>query len=130
MISGFSTDSFSGEHTSRFFEPFVRFFWPTISRENLEFLNHLVRKSAHVTEYMILSLLLFRALRGGEEIRWKPAWFWICIVSIAVYAALDEFHQSFVPSRGASFKDVGFDTVGGLVGLGFAWWWSQRAHKA
>jgi hypothetical protein len=34
----------------------------------------------------------------------------------SLYAGLDEFHQSFVPSRTASFGDVGFDATGALLG--------------
>ncbi len=34
----------------------------------------------------------------------------------AVYAFTDEFHQSFVPTRTASFLDVGIDTAGGIDG--------------
>jgi len=32
-----------------------------------------------------------------------------------LYAASDEFHQSFVPTRSASFKDVLIDTIGIVV---------------
>lgn len=128
MISLFSTAWFSSGQTSGVLEKLVRLFWPTISAETFALWHHVVRKAAHVTEYMILSLLLFRALRGGLAIRWKASWFWICMVTIVVYAALDEFHQSFVPGREACVTDVGYDVLGGL--LGQLWCWTSSRFAA
>jgi len=42
------------------------------------------------------------------------------VLSLAItmiYAASDEWHQSFVPSRSASLIDVLIDTTGGLCGI-------------
>jgi VanZ family protein len=36
---------------------------------------------------------------------------------VVVYALSDEFHQSFVPSRGASILDSMIDSLGGLIAL-------------
>jgi VanZ family protein len=69
-----------------------------------------LRKCAHVTEYAILGFLLVRAV--GRE---APA------LGLGVlYAASDEFHQSFVRGRHASPVDVAIDSVGLLLGL-LAW---------
>ena len=35
----------------------------------------------------------------------------------ALYAASDEFHQSFVPGRGPSIIDVGIDSLGVFTGI-------------
>ena len=121
LISFFSTSYFSSEHTGHVFATIFRWFWPEISAETLELFHHIVRKLAHVTEYFILSLLLFRALRGGQTTTWKMAWFWICLLSVVAFACLDEFHQSFVKGREARLGDVGFDTLGGLIGQGIIW---------
>ena len=69
-----------------------------------------LRKGAHLTEYAVLALLLVRALR-----REAPA-----LALGILYAASDEFHQSFVRGRHASPIDVGIDSVGLLIGL-LAW---------
>jgi VanZ family protein len=61
-------------------------------------------------------LLLMRALRNeirNESIR-RPLL--LSIVFTILYAASDEFHQSFVPSRSASVFDVMIDTTGGICG--------------
>ena len=66
-----------------------------------------LRKCAHVTEYAVLALLLYRAL--GREL---PAF----LVGFA-YAVTDEIHQAFVRGRHASPLDVAIDTAGLLIGL-------------
>jgi VanZ family protein len=70
----------------------------------------LLRKCAHMTEYAVLAFLLARAI--GRE---APA-----LLLGVLYAASDEFHQSFVRGRHASAVDVAIDTVGLLIGL-LAW---------
>ena len=113
-----STDLMSAEHTSRIIGPVLRAFNPDISAETIAQIQFVVRKTAHVMEYAILAALLWRALRAG--VRWQTrmlrlfiaVWF-VC----AVFAASDEFHQSFVPSRTASPIDVMIDIFGALIGL-------------
>jgi len=48
---------------------------------------------------------------------------------VAAYSLSDEFHQKFVPTRGASIQDSMIDTVGGLIGLVLVWLWQRRAKK-
>jgi VanZ family protein len=72
-----------------------------------------LRKGAHMSEYAILAVLLWRAL--GAEL-------WALALSIA-YAASDEAHQLFVRGRHGSPVDVAIDTVGILVGLALLRLW-------
>ncbi|HEY3612084.1 MAG TPA: VanZ family protein, partial [Gaiellales bacterium] len=51
-----------------------------------------VRKLAHVTEYLILTLLLVRALRRSRVAAALP----IAAGAALAYACSDEWHQSFV----------------------------------
>jgi VanZ family protein len=67
----------------------------------------ILRKSAHVTEYAILGLLLMRAI--GRE---APAF----LLGIA-YAITDEVHQHFVSGRHSSPLDVAIDSAGVLIGV-------------
>ena len=115
VISILSTDVFSSDHTSRFIVPVLHWLFPSAGPDTLEFLHMLVRKSAHLTEYFIFSILLMRALRAGERV-WSLRWAIWAIVIAAGYAALDEFHQSFVASRTATPWDALIDTVGASVG--------------
>lgn len=67
----------------------------------------ILRKGAHMTEYAVLALLLFRAL--GRE---APAF----LIGFA-YAITDEIHQEFVRGRHASPFDVAMDAAGLALGL-------------
>ncbi len=110
-----STDFMSAEHTSRFLFPFLLWLNPHISAAALLEAHFLVRKAAHVSEYAILSGLLFRALRSWRTDFWPRAA--IAFLPALVFASIDEFHQSFVPSRTSSLGDVGIDCLGALVGI-------------
>jgi VanZ family protein len=113
VISMFSTGVFTSDNTSRIIVPILRWFFPHASPETLFLIHHFIRKTGHVTEYFILSLLILRGIRAG-----KPGthlgWALVAIAIVACYAALDEFHQSFVPGRTAAVSDVLIDTAGGI----------------
>jgi VanZ family protein len=114
VISGLSTASFSLEKTSHYIVPFLHWLLPGASRQTIELLHHLIRKCAHFTEYFILSLLILRGIRSGEK-GWHLRWALATVLIVAGYAALDEFHQSFVPGRGAAVTDVLIDASGGIA---------------
>lgn len=107
-----STDLLSEEHTSRFIGPFLRWFAPDVSDSTIASVQLVVRKCGHLSEYAVLAALLCRAFRRHRERVLALAFF-----IAAIYAALDEFHQSFVASRTASPWDVAIDCAGGLLGL-------------
>ena len=113
-----STDLMSAEHTSRFIVPILLWLKPGMAPETMRSIVFAIRKCAHLSEYAVLSLLFWRALRGGSAIRWKMSMlFGAVLLGCAVFAASDEFHQSFVKSRTPSVRDVLLDIVGGLIGL-------------
>jgi len=124
VISILSTDSFSSEHTSRFILPVLRWLFPHAGMETMEVMHAVIRKTAHLTEYFILGIFLFLAQRG-EDRGWKLRWAIWAIVMCAGYASLDEFHQSFVPSRTASPWDALIDTTGGSIAQGVFWIWCR-----
>lgn len=74
--------------------------------------NLIIRKAAHFTEYFILYLLFYNAFI--DDFYRKPALI-ISIIATALYAASDEFHQSFVGGRGPAVLDVMIDTSGGIA---------------
>ena len=73
-----------------------------------------LRKVAHATEYAILAVLSFRVFRRYRE-RPKALIYSLCLCII--YAMLDEFHQSFIPGRGPSLRDVGIDSLGAGIAV-------------
>ena len=127
LISIFSTDSFSSEHTSGYIIPALHWLFPRASMETLEVMHAVIRKTAHLTEYFVLGTFLFLAQRG-EKKEWKLRWALWAIVMCAGYASFDEFHQSFVPSRTASPWDSLIDTTGASVAQCVFWIWHRARN--
>jgi VanZ family protein len=124
-----SADSHSAERTSRFFEPILHWLFPQMSQVNVEKFHHLFRKCGHLAEYAILALLLWRASSQSKNLPPQP-WPRVrkTLLIVCLYAATDEFHQSFVPTRTSLVSDVFIDTTGGAIGL-FALWFFNRCRK-
>ncbi|MFZ1974041.1 MAG: VanZ family protein [Candidatus Acidiferrales bacterium] len=126
-ISGFSTGAFTAENTSRIIIPVLHFLFPHASPDTLAFMHHIIRKCAHFTEYFIFSLLILRGFRAGEKgmhLRWAL----VTILIVAGYAAMDEYHQSFVPGRTPAVTDVLIDTSGGTAAQIVASLWVLLGH--
>jgi VanZ family protein len=122
----FSRDSFSKEHTAPFIDPILRWFCPQASADTIDTLHEFIRKCAHVFEYSVLSVLLFRAVRAPAK-GWTVRWAGMALLLAALFAASDEFHQTFVPSRGASIWDVLLDTSAAAAVQLILWLWLRRS---
>lgn len=112
-----SSVEFSTANTSRIVRPLLLWLFPTISEESIAFVHFFTRKAAHFTEYAVLGLLAARAFSGSSHQVLRRSWFLAGMLLIVAWALLDEFHQSFVPSRTASLSDSIVDVAGGLAGL-------------
>ena len=71
-----------------------------------------LKKLAHVTVYAILTVLLFRALR--LHITHKGRALLMAALVAILYAVSDEWHQTFVPGREGTLRDVGIDAIGAV----------------
>jgi VanZ family protein len=111
-----STDTFSSAHTGSILKPFLHWLIPSLTDAQFEFIHFFTRKSAHLTEYFVFYLLLFRGMRGGRR-GWYWTWAFGAWFIAAVYSALDEIHQSFVASRTASPWDSLIDSTGAFLAL-------------
>jgi len=118
-ISIFSTGAFTAENTGRIILPFLHWLLPSASPDTLDDVHYLIRKSGHFVEYFFLSLLILRGIRG-ERRGTRLTWAGIAVLLVAGYAALDEWHQSFVPGRGVDLSDVLLDTSAGIVAQAIA----------
>jgi VanZ family protein len=87
---------------------------PTI--DLVERFNHIVRKYAHFSAYLVLGLLIMNALRRSGVRGFKA--FMFSLLFCILYAVSDEIHQLFVPGRGAQVTDVLIDGAGSIVGIG------------
>jgi len=84
--------------------------------EAVESLSFLERKAAHMFLYFTLALLLLAALSLWVRRRRAPAALALC----ALAAALDEYHQTFVPGRSGELRDVLVDLGGAAAALALA----------
>jgi len=103
VIFLFSAQAYSGAVTEQYFGDY----------------NIPVRKLAHVMEFAVLCALTKRAcLLSGDA--WHRPSSIIAFVVTVLYAASDEWHQSFVPGRSSKPDDVLVDSVGAIFAL-IAW---------
>jgi VanZ family protein len=127
VISFFSTGWFTAEHTAAIFIPILKMLFPHAGPEELRAWHMLIRKLAHFTEYLVLSVLLYQALRNGRGWRLRTALLALAIA--AGYAALDEFHQTFVAGRTGAPADSLIDISGAFAGQILIAFW-DRAMRA
>jgi VanZ family protein len=124
VIFSASSDSLSFQHSSRIIGPLVRWLFPHLSDEAVRDTVVFVRKCAHVTEFGILALLVWRALHKPKRDCPRP-WQWPeagrVTLLVMLYGASDELHQFFVASRQASVADVLLDTGGAVAALVLLW---------
>ena len=124
-----SGDHMSSPHTSRFIQPLLKWLFPYATQETIEILHIGIRKLAHFTEYALLGFFIARAFRTSTKVWLKLFWFRWGSGSIVVFAFLDEYHQSFVPSRMSSVFDSLIDILGGLSMLFFIRWYQNRSRE-
>jgi VanZ family protein len=116
MISAFSTGTFSGEGTAAVLLPILGALFPHASTAELAAMHQGIRKLAHFAEYLVLSVLLYRALRGSR--RWSPRAALLALSIAGLYSIADEMHQYFVPGRTAAATDCLIDVSGAAAGQG------------
>jgi VanZ family protein len=124
-----STGAYSMQSTSSIIEPVLRFIVPSISARTIDFVHSVIRKLAHLTEYFIFGLLLFRAFRSGSDQSQVRRWVFSSLVVLVLFAATDEVHQSLVPDRTGSVVDVVIDTAGGILALCVSALWFKQNRK-
>ncbi len=117
VIALLSTSGFDTTFTYKLLKAVNDFLALGYTPARLREINAVVRKLAHVSEYFILALLLWRALRRGREEAWRWSWAAGTLLLGAAWAGLDELHQVFEHGRGSSIVDVGWDGLGLLLAL-------------
>jgi VanZ family protein len=130
FISFASSADFSAANTSRIIGPLVLWLFPNTSPASLELIHLGVRKLAHLSEYALMGILASRAFRTSPKTLFQRRWFLFSFCLVVGYGLLDEYHQSFVPSRTASIFDSLIDTIGGLFALFVIWLRSETKHSS
>ena len=82
-----------------------------VQRTIIRGLTHIVRKAAHFSEYALMGFLWYLLLRK------KRMNILLSVSATMLYAASDEFHQTFVNGRSGQLSDVILDTCGGCFGI-------------
>jgi VanZ family protein len=128
LISFFSTGYFTGERTGSVLLPLLAALFPDARPEELHAWHLLLRKLAHFTEYLVLSVLLYQAL--GTNRRWQLRAACGALAIAAAYAAVDEVHQTFVMGRKGAATDSLVDIAGATAGqILIAAWARVRAPR-
>ena len=135
LIAIESSALLSAHNTSRILYPILHFLF-AMDWDHFEVWHFFIRKSGHVVGYAMLSFLLFRAWRATlpamSNLKWTPRWASIAILGTILVASLDEWHQSFIPSRTGRWQDVVLDTCAGVAAqlVIFVWWKGFRKGTA
>jgi VanZ family protein len=127
VIFAASSDAKSFEHSSRILAPLLHWLFPHMANSTMNDIVFIARKCCHLAEYAVFALLVWRALNQSKN--HLTPWSWPkvggTLLIVFLYAASDEFHQIFVPTRTPRIHDVVIDTIGGAIGL-FALWIFHR----
>ena len=131
LIAFESTDLFSARNTgSVLYTLLTRLFGEFDLYDFLVF-HHYLRKTGHVVGYGMLSLLLLRGWRAtfgqGQALLWRTAL--LSWLGTAFVASMDEWHQSFIPSRTGTWRDAVLDSMAGLVFLLVAYFMLRRSDE-
>ena len=85
-----------------------------LQQENFkDMISFLIRKAAHMSEYAILAILVYKYFASRKM---RHVYSYAFIISV-LYACSDEIHQLFVSGRSGEMMDVGIDSCGAFIGL-------------
>ena len=111
-----STAYLSSEYTGRFLYPILHYLLGLDWKQFIIW-HHYIRKCGHFVGYFVLSLLLFRAWKATlkSPALWALRWSAIAFFMSALVASMDEWHQTYIPSRTGAISDVVLDSSAALT---------------
>lgn len=81
--------------------------------DNVEILEIIIRKFAHLFEYIVLGILIINCLKDYQINKY----IFISIIFCIIFACLDEIHQLFISGRNGNVVDIIIDTFGSTIGI-------------
>ena len=112
-----STTYLSAHNSSRILYPLLHYLFG-LNPDQFADWHFFLRKGGHVFGYGLLSILLFRAWRetlpAVSGARCTRRWATMAVLGTALVASLDEWHQSYIPTRTGTVHDVILDTCAGI----------------
>ncbi len=127
LIAFESTDFFSSKNTESVLYTIFTRLLGHINLYNFLVFHHYLRKTGHVVGYGMLSLLLLRGWRASFNRTLLLRAVLLSWLGTACVAGLDEWHQSYIPSRTGTIWDVALDSVAGVGFLLIAYFWLRRS---
>jgi VanZ family protein len=130
-----STGTFSAQNTSDWLRPVIQKFFGVLSDSNWDLFHHYLRKTGHFVGYGTVGFTFLRAWlhtiarRGPMSLlSWRVESSILAILSTAIVAGCDEFHQTMLPGRTGTPIDVMLDTAGACTLCLMIWLvcWSRR----
>ncbi len=124
LLFGASTDLGAPRRTSRVLVPVLRWLVPDITPDKLDRAQFTIRKTGHALAYAVLTVLIWRAQRRNRPDGTAPPFqrdAAFAFTLAVLYAATDEWHQTFIASRQGSLADVALDAAGAAAGLSLLW---------
>lgn len=126
VIFFMSSGEASMSQTSRFIRPILEFLFPHAPESALQLYHAYIRKFAHFAEYAMLAFLALRSFSFPPGKAFGKYKHLAALALVILVASLDEFNQSFNPTRTGSPWDVLLDTAGGLTAIIIYWAVTQR----
>ena len=133
-----STATFSASNTSSWLRPILEHLFGAVSDSTWEVIHHIFRKGGHFVGYGTVGFTFLRAWlytldrRGLASLfSWRIESTVLAILSTAIVAGCDEFHQSFLPSRTGTPRDVLLDSAGACTFCLLVWLicWVGRTRR-
>lgn len=117
-----STSAGSVEASAKIVKPFFLWIFPWLSEADARMMNMMVRKTCHAIQFLVFSLLVWRAVRLPPALRVSRAALGVGILGAALLlGSLSEGIQLMFKERGASLGDVGLDVLGAALGVLILW---------
>ncbi len=110
-----SFGGFSAAHTGSILVAILQVIAPSLDASTVATIHFAIRQLAHFSEYAVLSAFYAHAQRPSGQTVFLLRWSAVAVSICAATAILDEWHQSFVPSRTASPRDVALDISGAVI---------------
>jgi VanZ family protein len=128
LISIESSDAFSSQNTGSMLYALLTRLFRDINLYDFQVFHFYLRKTGHVIGYGMLALLLLRGWRMtvGPARAWLRRMLLLSWIGTAFVASMDEWHQTFIPSRTGTVHDVILDSIAGLAFLLIAYLWLRR----
>jgi len=135
VISQESTIYFGADHTSGPLQRFFEFFFGHFTQPQWWRLHLAIRKGGHFLGYGILSVAWFRAFwltfRVDASLpKRRISAHALAMLGTLFIASCDEFHQTFLPNRTGSIRDVLVDCSGAALMQLLVWLWMWKRLAA